>query len=153
LIIIGSYLGGTHAASKVPDGAPPIWINLWYWVGLAPVLIGYFLLRGIDLIIIGVIFSLVGGALYFFITRDTKLWRNLVGFSISFWLRFIFMESANVLIEPKTVTLYSPLVIMTIASLVTTSALVLVIYRTHKRFAYYFEKGTQDEAIISEEMA
>lgn len=153
LIIIGSYLGGTYAASTVPDGAPSPWSDFWYWVGLAPVLIGYFLLRGIDLIIIGVTFSLVGEALYFLIKRDTKLWRDVVGVSISFWLRFIFNESAKVLIDPnKTVTLYSPLVIMTIACLVTTAALVLVIYRTHKRFSYYFEKGTQDEELIPEEV-
>lgn len=154
LLLIGCYLGGTNAANFIPPDAPPIWRDPWYWVGFVPVLSGYFLLRSIDLIIIGVTFSLVGEGLYFFIKRDTKLWRNVVGIAISSWLRFILIESAKILIEPGTpVTLYSPLVIMTIASLVTTAALVLVIYRTRKRFSHYFEEGTQDEALISEDMS
>jgi len=140
LIIIGCYLGGTYAASNVAAG-PPIWVDPWYWIGMTPKLSGYFLLRGTDLIIIGVIFSLVGETIYSFLGRDIRMWRNIVGIAISFWLRFILIESANVLLEPsRTVTLYSPLVLMTIACLVTTAVLVLVIYRAHKAFSHYFEK-------------
>lgn len=142
LLIIGSYLGATYASNYIPAGAPPLWSNPWYWVGLVPSLIGFSLLRGVDLIIIGVIFSLVGEAVYFFIKRDVRLWRNIVGIVISSWLKFILTEAAKVLIDPsKTVTLYSPLVILTIACIATMVALVLVIYRTHKRFSHYFEKG------------
>jgi putative membrane protein len=140
LVIVGCYVGGANAASFVSSDAPPFWINPWYWFSLTPTLIGHFLMRGLDLITIGAVFSFVGGMIYFFMRKDARLWRNVVGINISFWLRFILIEAADVLIAPQaTVTLYSPLVIMTIASVATTTALVLVIYRTN-RF-HSFEKG------------
>ena len=140
LIIIGCYVGGTNAAKFVPLDAPPFWVNPWYWFSLTPSLIGHFLMKGLDLIVIGVVFSFVGETIYFFMRKDNRLWRNVVGINISFWLRFILIEAANILLAPQaTVTLYSPLVIMTIASIATTATLVLIIYRTN-RF-HYSEKG------------
>ena len=141
LLVIGCYLGGTYASGFIPPGVPPFWIDWWYWLSLSPKLVGYFLLRGVDLIVIGFIFSFVGEGVYFFMKRDSKLLRDLVGINISFWLRFTLFEAANVLLEPHgTVTLYSPLVIMTIAAVVTTASLVLVMYRSNIRFSKYFEK-------------
>jgi len=140
LIIIGCYVGGTNAAKFVSLNAPPFWVDPWYWFGLIPSLIGHFLMKGLDLIVIGVVFSFVGETIYFFMRKDNRLWRNVVAINISFWLRFILIEAADVLLAPQiTVTLYSPLVIMTIASIATTATLVFIIYRTN-RF-HYSEKG------------
>jgi len=143
LFVVGCYLGGTYASGFVPRGAPPFWTDFWYWLNLSPKLIGYFLLRGIDLLILGFIFSFVGEGVYFYMKRDSRLLRDLVGINISFWLRFTLFEAANVLLDPhSTVTLYSPLVIMTIAAVVTTASLVLLIYKSNIRFSKYFEKDS-----------
>jgi hypothetical protein len=56
---------------------------------------------------------------------------------VTFWLRFIAIESAKVLIEPeKTLTLWSPLVFMTIAGALTTILAVYIIYGTSKTLPF-----------------
>lgn len=94
------------------------------------------MLKAIDLIIFGGMVALVGGVAAYYLQRDSKMWWNIVGMIVSFWLRFIAIESAKVLIEPeKTLTLWSPLVIMTLAGVVTTITSVFIIYGTHKRLS------------------
>ena len=144
LIVIGSYLGAAYAATLVPSGAHHIWEDPWYWFGLIPSLIGYFLWRGVDLIIIGTTVSFVGEGVFNFMKHDTKFWRSIVGVFIAVWLRFILVESANILLEPnRTVTLNSPIVVMTIGSLATTATLILLISRMNKRVYAYFEKSNR----------
>jgi len=56
---------------------------------------------------------------------------------VAFWLRFIAIESAKVLIEPeKTLTLGSPLIIMTMTGVLTTITSVFLIYRTVRRHPF-----------------
>ena len=99
-------------------------------------MVGAFLLKAIDLIILGGMVALVGGVASHYLQREPKMWWNVVGMIMIFWLRFIAMESARVLIEPeKTLTLWSPLVIMTVAGVVTTITSVFVIYGAYKRLS------------------
>jgi len=142
LTVVGCFLGITNAISYVPTDAPPFsigtfWSNFSYWLGISPTLIGAFLLRAIDLIILGAMVALVGGVASLYIQKDSKMWRNIVGMIVTFWLRFIAIESAKVLIEPeKTLTLWSPLVIMTMAGVMTTITSVFFIYRALRKLPF-----------------
>ena len=134
LTVVGCFLGITNAMQEVPIDAPPFWSNFSYWLQLSPTLIGAFLLKAIDLIILGAMVALIGGVASYYMQRDSKIWWNVVGMIVTFWLRFIAIESAKMLIEPeKTLTLWSPLVIMTIAGVVTTITSVFVVYGAHRK--------------------
>ena len=134
LTVVGCFLGITNAMQEVPIDAPHFWSNFSYWLQLSPTLIGAFLLKAIDLIILGAMVALIGGVASYYMQRDSKIWWNVVGMIVTFWLRFIAIESAKVLIEPeKSLTLWSPLVIMTIAGVVTTITSVFVVYGAHRK--------------------
>jgi len=134
LTVVGCFLGIANAMQEVPIDAPPFWSNFSYWLQLSPTLIGAFLLKAIDLIILGAMVALIGGVASYYMQRDSKIWWNVVGMIVTFWLRFIAIESAKMLIEPeKTLTLWSPLVIMTIAGVVTTITSVFVVYGAHRK--------------------
>ena len=137
LTAVGFYLGITNAGKFVPLDAPPFWSNFSFWLALSPTLIGAFLLRAIDLIILGVMVALIGGVASLYLQKDAKLWQNVVGMIVTFWLRFIAIESARVLIEPEeTLTFGSPLIIMTMTGVLTTITSVFFIYRAHRRISF-----------------
>jgi len=137
LTVVGCFLGITNAMQYVPIDAPLFWSNFSYWLAISPTLIGAFLLRAMDLITLGAMVALIGGVASLYLQKDSKLWQNIVGMIVTFWLRFIAIESAKVLIEPeKTVTPWSPLVIMTMAGVVTTITSVVFIYRAHRRLSF-----------------
>lgn len=134
LFLIGCVRGIINAPKHLELVVPQPWWNdiSWLLQNLTS-LTGHFLLEAIDLIIIGVMVSLVGGVAANYMKKDTKLWQNVVGMIVTFWLWFIAKESARVLIEPeKTLTLWSPLVFFTLAGVVTTIASIFVIYRSDK---------------------
>jgi len=137
LTVVGCFLGITNTMQYVPIDAPLFWSNFSYWLAISPTLIGAFLLRAMDLITLGAMVALIGGVASLYLQKDSKLWQNIVGMIVTFWLRFIAIESAKVLIEPeKTVTPWSPLVIMTMAGVVTTITSVVFIYRAHRRLSF-----------------
>ena len=138
-IIIGGYLGGTFANAFVPADPPYPWENLWFWFGILPLLIGHFLQRALDVLVIGAAVGFVGEGIAYFMKRDSKVWRSIVALFLAFWLRFILEESATFLIQPqKTVTLNSPLVILTTACIISTATLIVIISRASKRYAHLF---------------
>lgn len=135
LSIVGSIRGVSNAWQYVPPDSPMWWNNFSYWLHLTPTLLGAFLLEAIDLIILGAMVTLIGGVASYYMQKDNKMWQNVVGMIVTFWLRFIAIESAKVLIEPKkTLTLWSPLIIMTLAGVVTTITSVFFIYGAYKKF-------------------
>jgi putative membrane protein len=135
--IVGSIRGVTNASQFVPANAPAIWVDFSYWLGITPTLLGAFLLKSIDLIILGSMVVFIGGVASNYITKDSKIWQNIVGIIISFWLRFIAIESAKVLIEPETtLTLWSPLILITLAGVITTITSVFLIYNSYKKFPF-----------------
>lgn len=136
LTIVGCFIGITTSMQFIPSDAPPFWPNFSYWLQTSPTLIGLFLLKATDLIILGSMVALIGGVASYYMQRDSKLWWNIVGMIVTFWLRFIAIESANVLITPeKTVTLWSPLVVMSISGVVTTITSVFIVYGAHKKIS------------------
>ena len=133
LFLVGSVRGIANIWKYLPTPAPLWWNNFSWWLQQSPNIVGYFLLEAIDLIILGVIVSLIGGVASHYMKKDPKIWQNVVGMIVTFWLWFIAKESARVLIEPeKTLTLWSPLVFFTLAGVVTTIASVFVIYRSDR---------------------
>ncbi len=136
LSLVGFYQGLSYSTQYIPQPAQPFW-DLSFWAQYIPTLLGAFLMRGIDFIILGVMVSLIGGLASYYMQRDEKIWQNVVGMIVVFWLRFIIVELAKVLMEPgKTVSLWSPLVFFTIASVTTTIASVVVIYSRFKRITF-----------------
>jgi len=136
LSLVGTFRGIIDAMNYVPINAPLFWSNFGYWLQVIPTLLGAFLLKAIDLIILGAMVTLIGGIAAYYMQRDSKLMWNVVGMVVIFWLRFIAIESAKTLMEPeKALTLQSPLVIMSIAGVVTTITSVFVIYGTRKKLS------------------
>jgi putative membrane protein len=138
LVLLGCVRGITNAPKQLELVVPQPWWNDFSWLlqNLTS-LTGHFLLEAIDLIILGVIVSLLGGLAANYMKKDTKLWQNVVGMIVTFWLWFIAKESALVLIEPeKTLTLWSPLVFFTLAGVVTTIASVFLIYRSDRKIPF-----------------
>ena len=87
--------------------------------------------------IIGFIVMLIGNIASCYIQKDDKLWQYVVGLIVAFWMRFIIIESAKVLMQPeKTLTLWSPLIFYTVASVTTTIAAVALIYRKYRRILF-----------------
>ncbi len=137
LSIVGCIRGVYSAWQQVPPNSPPWWQNFSYWLNQTPNLLGNFLLKGVDLIILGAMVTLIGGVASYYMQKDPKMWQNVVGMIVTFWLRFIAIESAKVLMEPeKTLTLWSPLVIMTLAGVLTTITSVFFIYGAHKKLPF-----------------
>jgi putative membrane protein len=135
--LVGIVNGIVKAWQFVPPNAPPWWQNFSWWLQQSPLLIGHFILDAIDFIILGVMVSLIGGVASFYMQKDSKMYQNVVGMIVTFWLRFIAIESAKVLIEPeRTLTLWSPLVFMTLAGVVTTITSVFFIYGTYKKLPF-----------------
>jgi putative membrane protein len=136
LSIIGSYLGITNASNYLPSESMPFW-EFSFWAPYMPTLVGAFLLKGIDLIVLGVMVALFGGMAANYMIRDRKIWRNIVGVIVIFWIRFITIESGKVLLEPeKSLTLFSPLVFFTIAGVATTIFSVVYIYKGYRNFSF-----------------
>ncbi|RLI10798.1 hypothetical protein DRO42_00115 [Candidatus Bathyarchaeota archaeon] len=137
LTVVGCFRGVVGASRYVPSYAPRLWQDFRFWLQLSPTLAGAFLLGAIDFIILGAMVSLIGGVASYYMQRDSKILWNIVGMIVTFWLRFIAIESAKVLMEPeKVLTLQSPLVFMAIAGVVTTITSVFVIYGTRKKLHF-----------------
>jgi putative membrane protein len=130
LTIVGLFLGVTKAMQYVPEGAPLIWSNFAFWLQLSPMLLGAFMLRAVDFVIMGIMVSLIGGAASCHMQRDPKIRHYLAGMVTFFWLRFITVESAKVLLSPeKILTLWSPLVLISLLGVVTTILTVIFLYK------------------------
>jgi uncharacterized membrane protein len=137
LTLVGAIRGISNAWQYLPNPAPLWWEDFAWWVQQSPNLVGYFMLAAIDLIILGAMVSLIGGVAAHYIKKDPKIWQNVVGIIVTFWIRFIALESARVLIEPdKTLTLFSPLVFYALAGVVTTITSVFIIYGSDRKIPF-----------------
>ena len=134
LSLVGAIRGTIKAWQYLPNPAPTTWQG---WLQESPNMIGHFMFDAIDLIILGAMVSLIGGVAAHYIRKDPKIWQNVVGIIVTFWLRFIALESARVLMDPdKTVTLFSPLVFYALAGVVMTITSVFIIYRSDKKIPF-----------------
>ena len=134
--LIGIYQGASSAALIVPTPIEPLWNWAW-WVGVLPVFISVFLLKGLDLIILGVMVALTGGGVSHYLRKDERLGQIIVSLNLAIWIRFILMESALILQNPEApLSIFSPLIFYTIASILTTIIIVFLTYRRYKRLPF-----------------
>jgi putative membrane protein len=99
LVIIGVYQGAINALKYIPSPVAPFW-ELSFWVGNFPSLTGAFLSRGSDLIIGGIAIALIGGGASHYLRKSNRMWQNMIGLIFLFWMRFILLEVAKILIAP-----------------------------------------------------
>ena len=134
--IVGGYQGASSASILIPANSKPMW-DLSYWAGVFPTILGEFLLKGIDMIILGVMVALVGEAVSYYLKKDERLGTALVSIIMAFWMRFIVTESAKILQKPEIpLTFTSPLVFYTLASVFTTIIAVFLTYKRYKRLPF-----------------
>ncbi len=137
LFLVGVIKGISNAWKYLPNPTPFWWEDFAWWVQQSPNLVGHFMLAAIDLIILGAMASLIGSIAAHYIRKDPKIWQNVVGIIVTFWIRFIALESAMVLIEPdKTVTILSPIVFYAFAGVVTTITSVFLIYGSDRKIPF-----------------
>ena len=137
LFLVGAIRGISNAWQYVPNPAPLWWEDFAWWIQRSPNLVGHFMLAAIDLIVLGAMVTLIGGVAAHYIRKDAKIWQNVVGIIVTFWIRFIALESAKFLIEPdRTLTLFSPLVFFTLAGVVTTITSVFIIYGSDRKIPF-----------------
>ncbi len=99
--------------------------------------VSVFLLKGIDLIIVSIMVILISGAVVHYLRKDERLGQSIVSINLTFWIRFIVVESAKIFQNPETpISLTSPLLFYTIASVATTIIAVFLTYRKYKRLPF-----------------
>jgi len=104
---------------------------------MLPMFLSTFFLKGIDLIMLGIIVIFVGGAVSYYLRKDERLATSIVSINLSVWVRFIIIESAKILQNPETpLSVFSPLVFYTIASVLTTIIIVILTYRRYKHLPF-----------------
>ncbi len=134
--LVGAYQGTSSAALLVPTPIEPL-CNWAWWVGVLPIFVSVFLMKGIDLIILGVMVALVGGGVYHYLRKDERLGQSIVSLNLTIWVRFILIESAQILQNPEAqLSVFSPLIFYTVASIVTTITIVFLMYRRYKRLPF-----------------
>lgn len=144
LVILGSYQGLVHAWKFVPPPSPPFW-NISFWALNFPLLLGAFLVRGTDLIALGVATTIIGGAAGRYIRKHgERIWENVIGVVVLFWVRLIILESAKILKDPEiTLTLFSPLIYYTAIGIMTTIIIIVLVYKQYGR-EYFMKPIKQD---------
>ena len=131
IICTGVYKGWVAAKTVIPPGAPPVTSDPMYWLNLIPFMAGMFVVSAVDLMLIGVCLSLLGGIFYYFIKKDARFWRNTATLIVVVWVRFILVDSFKLLITPGASIM--PLVVVVGAGVVVVSAVVWVLYHKVRR--------------------
>jgi putative membrane protein len=130
---IGCYQGGANVALEVSMQPPA---NLAEWLALLPSIIGWFISESVTLIIIGVCVILSGGAIRWFLERDTRLWRSLVVIVVTAWSRQILYEVSQILIYPE--MHYRGLVTAIVAGVFLAVVSTLTAFLLNRKYAYFF---------------
>jgi len=137
LIGVGCYYAGAAVAdylSSLPS--PPA--DFGQWLALLPILLGWFIAKAITLIVIGVCVMLSGGAIRWFLERDTRFWYTLVVMVVTAWSQQIIYQAAQILINPGRP--YGDLVFTIIIGILLAAASSLVVYLLHLRYAHLFKE-------------
>lgn len=137
LILVGGIKGISNAWKYLPSPAPLWWEDFAWWIQQSPSILGRFMLVAVDLIVIGIMAALIGGIAANYIKKDPKIWQNVVGIIVTFWSRFIALESARVLIDPdKIIAPFSPLVLYALAGVLSTIISVFLIYGSDRKLYF-----------------
>ena len=130
-IVIGVYLGGSQASTNIPTTPIP-------WIGLLPILLGWFISGATVLITIGVCVLLSGRAIRWYFERDPRLLRTIVIIAVVAWSSQIFFQAAEILKTPSTEP--AGLVVSMLIGILIGVALLLVTFLAHRKYAGFFKK-------------
>jgi len=132
---IGCYQGGAYVAYNVSGIQPPP-ANLAEWLALLPPIIGWFISGSITLIVIGACVILLGGAIRWFLERDTRLWRSIVVIVVTAWSRQILYEVSQILVHPGLPygRLVTPIIIGVFLAMVSA----LTAFLLNRKYAHFF---------------
>lgn len=146
LIGIGGYQAGAYIVNSVLPPSPPM--DLGWWIAILPLLVGWFIFRSIDLIVIGVCVLFSGRVIRWFFERDPRLLRTIAIVVVVAWSRQIFYEASQILIKPALA--YDKLVFAIVIGILLTVASVLVTSLLHKRYAEFFREKEEKIEDIEE---
>ena len=136
LALLGGYQGVYGAYTMMPSQPQPL-TDISYWASVAPRLIGHFIIKGIDMIALGVFIAFLGSAVYYYMNNDERVGNNVISAILAFWMWLISLSAADVLINPNVkLSLFSPLVYYTVASVATTILAVAILYRRYKKLPF-----------------
>jgi putative membrane protein len=144
MVIIGVDIYQTYTSLVNPEiiGDPSIWLTR------IPEVIGWALKFGIDLIIVASGTSLVGMAIYFFFTRDPRIWWTVVGLVVTLWTREMAFQVSDILLIEPPIPLSSLIpvnLIITIGlGILTTVITIFVTRKVSKRFEHYFNNAREE---------
>jgi len=148
LIGIGGYQAGAYIVNSILPPNPPI--DFGWWIAILPLLVGWFIFRSIDLIVIGVCVLLSGRVIRWFFERDPRLLRTIAIVVAVAWSRQVFYEASQILIRPALA--YDKLVFAIVVGILLTVASVLVTSLLHRKYTKFFrEKEETVEDIEIEE--
>ena len=131
VVLVGFIQGIDYAWSIIPLPIQPFWV-LSYWATNAADILGAFTIHGADMITLGIGIAILGDGISTYVQdrEDTSVWTNVIGLIFLFWIRPIVIEASKVLRNPGTeITIFSPLIIYTVAGAVTTIIAVTWIYK------------------------
>ena len=131
VFLVGIIQGVDYAWSIIPLPIMPFW-NLTYWASNAADFMGAFIIHGADMISLGIGIAILGDGVstYTQDREDTKVWGNVIGLIFLLWMRPIVVEAAKILRNPGTeISIFSPLILYTVAGAVTTITIVTWVYR------------------------
>jgi putative membrane protein len=136
VFLVGCYQGINSIRSAFPV-LPNPFTDFSFYIGNFPVILAHFVLSGVNLIIFGIMVALAGGAVNSYLHKDEELWQSIISLIVAFWLRLIAIEAALIFLQPTVpLSLFSPLVLYTIASVISMVLAVALIYRRYKKLPF-----------------
>ncbi len=141
VFILGIVRGIDYAWNIIPLPIAPFW-DLTYWATNSADLIGAFILRGTDLVTLGLGIAIAGDGISSYVQNkdDPKVWSNVIGILLLLWMRPISLEASYIIRNPNVaITIFSPLIIYTVMGVVTLTLFVTWVYRRHGR--EWFKRG------------
>jgi uncharacterized membrane protein len=146
LIVLGidAYQTYTAILPHYPD------LQLW-WSNL-PSIAGLVIANATDLAVVAVCIIFVGRGIFYYFSRDDRIWRNGVGIVVAVWVREIAIRASTVLLAPVPPASISDKLIVDLLlaaglGIAGTLIAVLVTISLRRRYRHYFSRrmGAKDE--------
>ncbi len=144
LIVIGCYQAAVHVSNQLAGIQPPP-PNLGQWIAVLPEMIGWFIEMSITLVVIGLCVMFIGGAIRFFLERDSRLWRSIVFVIVTAWSRQIFYEVSQIIISPEMA--YDKFLAAIVMGILLAVASSLTAFLLHRRYPGFFKEEEEIEEV------
>ncbi len=147
IIMVSLYLGFGSVANKISSimiEFPIEKLDLWFWVSSIPLLLGIFINRSIDVLIIGVYLLIIGNGIFYYITRNKNFWRMIQAAIVNIWIwvllrrvAFLFEYGESLIsIEFQIIGL----ILTTIIGVIVISISIIILRYLRKRYSHIFKK-------------